>query len=135
MHDIKALRRVLEYNAEAAVETTTSEQWPEELERRRWQRLSYRAEGTGTLVKREGGVPVTLKPGFPIIAQDLSRGGTSFLANYDLQLNDVVELQVPNADGSNRQLSIRVTRNRRVGLGAYEIGGEFTDGDEQDDFA
>ena len=100
---------------------------------RRGRRVQYGAEGTGTLSQREGGLPTDIGPGFPVIALDLSRSGTSFLCNYGLETNDVVLLEMPSRDGLQKQLHARVVHCKRTGLNAFQIGAEFINPDEQAD--
>ena len=127
MHDLKALRRVRDYASAKELLHDKSGQWPAEIERRGAPRFDYHAEGCGTLLARGSGLPPAVEPDFPVIALTLSRGGTGFLCNYDLQPGDLVELSVPAADGQMRTLMARVVRSRRAGLNAYEIGAEFTE--------
>ena len=132
MDDIKALRRVLEYSADNDDKKEQGSSWPEELERRQEPRYNYKAEGVGTLTHRDEGVPISVTPGFPVIALSLSRSGTSFLANYEFKAGDVIDLVLPAADGESKTLCARVVRSQRVGLNACEIGAEFADTDSQD---
>ena len=131
MHDLKALQRVLEYVSEANARALDQDEWPDAKERRRGRRVQYGAEGTGTLSQREGGLPTDIGPGFPVIALDLSRSGTSFLCNYGLETNDVVLLEMPSRDGLQKQLHARVVHCKRTGLNAFQIGAEFINPDEQ----
>jgi len=128
MDDIKALRRVLEY-ATGNEDKKEEGSWPRELERRQERRYDYKAEGVGTLTHRDEGIPLSVTPGFPVIALSLSRSGASFLANYEFKAGDVIELVLPAADGESKALCARVVRSRRVGLNACEIGAEFTETD------
>lgn len=128
MHDIQALRRVLEYAIESLrLLPEPKEQWPQELERRGNQRHFYRVEGIGRLSRRKGPKPITVEPDWPMIGLTLSRTGVSFLANYDFQLGDILTLTVPAGDGEVRNLTIRVVRCRRMGMKAHEVAGEFTE--------
>jgi len=131
MHDLRALRRVLEYMSQADAPTPQEEGWPDEQERRKGRRVQYGAEGTGTLTQREGGLPVEVGPAFPVIALDLSRSGTGFLCNYELKTDDVVLLEMPSTDGSQKQLYIGVVRCKRTGLNAFQVGAKFISPDEQ----
>lgn len=131
MHNVNALRRALEYAADRDVSAgKTGDAWPADIERREARRYGYSTEGTATLVHRDRGAPVSIEPDFPIITVSLSRAGTAFLTNYDLQPDDLIELVLPAADGGNKVLKVRVARTRRVGLNAFEIGAVFAESDQ-----
>ncbi len=131
MHDLKALQRVLEHTSKANARALDQDEWPDEKERRKGQRIQYGAEGTGTLSQREEGLPTNIGPSFPVIALDLSRSGTSFLCNYELETNDVVLLEMPPRDGLQKQLHVKVVHCKRTGLNTFQIGAEFINPDEQ----
>ena len=133
MHDLRALQRVLEYLSQAGAPTPEKDGWPDEKERRGGRRFLYGAEGTGTLTQREGGLPAKVAPDFPVIALNLSRSGTGFLCNYELQTDDVVLLEMPSTDGLQKQLHIRVVHCKRTGLNAFQVGARFISPDEQDE--
>lgn len=127
MHDIKALRRVLEYVSVKQLPQARQKDWPSEGERREVPRHPYSAEGTGTLILRREGLPTDVAAEFPVIMLSLSGGGLGFLANENLGPGDVVELTVPAAGGKTKKLIGEVVRSKRAGLNAYEIGCRFTD--------
>ena len=153
MHDMKALRRAFDYNSIALRKVAKSGKHTPKEERRRTPRYSYKAEGEGTLVFREDGLPRDILPNFPVIALSLSRSGVGLLANYEFKEGDIIDLvfRAPsNVEGqalgpvegptpspaegaapsaaeaaTAKRLRIRVTRVRRAGLKAFEIGAEF----------
>ena len=125
MHDITALRRAMEFHTVALKQETKPRKWAKARERRRAPRHDYVAEGTGTLVQREGEMPLDIAPNFPVVALTLSRTGTCFLANYEFLVGDVVELTYPAPKSDPKPLRARVVRCQRAGLRAYEIGAEF----------
>jgi hypothetical protein len=127
MHNVEALRRALDYSSLATPRKTRPKKWAKELERRRAPRYPYRVEGSGTVVERQGGLPLDIPPEFPVIALTLSRTGAGFLANYDFKLGDILELVLPAAHKKTKSLRLKVVRKRRAGLQVFEIGGEFAD--------
>lgn len=133
MNDMNALRRVRDYAAEKLTPKDKSAQWPSGIDRRESPRFEYAAEGTATLVNSTGDPPKDLEPDFPVITFSLSRGGTGILANYAFQMGDEIELSLPTRESGIKQLRVKVVRCKRAGMSAYEIGCEFTTGEESDE--
>jgi PilZ domain len=133
MRDMNALRRVRDYAAEKLTLRDNSTQWPSGIDRRESPRLQYVAEGTATLVNCIADPPKDIEPDFPIITLSLSRGGTGILANYEFQPGDEIELSLPTSEGGAKRLRVKVARCKRAGMSVYEIGCEFTTGEEPDD--
>lgn len=133
MNDMNALRRARDYATEKLTPTDKSTPWPSGIDRRESPRLEYAAEGTATLVNCIANPPRDIEPDFPVITLSLSRGGTSILANYEFQPGDEIELSLPTSEGGTKRLRVKVARCKRAGMSVYEIGGEFTTGEESDD--
>jgi hypothetical protein len=128
VHDIKALRRALDYSAQTLETRSKPKKQMKEPERRRAPRFEYQAEGLGNLTQRGEGLPLDIPPGFPVIALSLSQTGASFLSNYEFKSGDIVELGFPSPGGKVKRLTLKIVRSRRAGLGAFDTGGEFADG-------
>ena len=125
MHDVEALRRAAEYAAGKREQPTRTRKSKDE--RRRARRVPYASEGTGNLRPGAPSARSRIKKDFPVVTTSLSQSGISFLANYELEPECVVELTLPASGGKNRRLYVEVRYCRRAGLNAFEAGGEFTE--------
>lgn len=78
-------------------------------------RITYEPPGTGRM------------QAFEVTTRNLSRAGMSFVHKMLVYPRQMIEVQLPLPDKSIRQLRARVVRVRPAGIGAYEIGVEFTE--------
>jgi hypothetical protein len=119
--DIHALRRAAEYVTQRR--GTSQERHPAGAKR---PGQDCRIEGSASLLKRDGGRPLEIRNGFPIITLRLSPKELSFLANHELQPDDLVELKLPAKDAGEKIMKVRILEARRAGLSAFDIAAVFT---------
>jgi len=97
-------------------------------EKRRYHRHYYTVEARAKYVKRVN--PASRAPEeFKVLTKDLSRGGMSFVHEFELYPGEVVQVEVRVGE-IRRAFLLRVIRCRRAGLRVFDIAAQFITAEE-----